>query len=157
MAAETGGRRRPEALSDTAARQPEMAGAPAEAEAPRAPWRGRKRAANPLDKVLRIRCATAELAQLDARAKAAGLSLGAYVRATVLGSAGPRAVKKPTVERELLARLLGEIGKLGGNINQIAHRVNATGDKPGAPELHEMRADIAAMRAAVMRALDRGD
>jgi len=35
--------------------------------------------------------------------------------------------------------------------------VNATGDRPGAPELDEMRTDIAAMRAALMQALDRGE
>ena len=54
----------------------------------------------------------------------AGLSVGAFLRALALGSAGPRAVKRPRVEREQLARLLGEIGKLGSNVNQIARWAN---------------------------------
>ena len=136
-----------------------MAGPPASNEnAPgkrRAPWRGRKRADNPRDKVLRIRCAATELATMEARAVEAGLSIGAYLRATALGNAGPRAVKRPRVEREQLARILGEIGKLGSNVNQIAKYCNATRSPTDMRMLEGMKADIAAMRAEVMRALGR--
>jgi Bacterial mobilisation protein (MobC) len=144
-------------LSETPAQQPETASAPAEPEARRAPWRGRPRAANRRDRVLRTRVSTPELDQLTARATEAGLSVGAFVRAAVFGNAGPRAVRRPPVERAQLARLLGEMGKLGSNVNQIARRLNATGDRPGAPEIDQMRGEIAAMRAMLMQALGRGD
>jgi hypothetical protein len=42
-------------------------------------------------------------------------------------------------------------------VNQIAHWANAARAAPSLRELELMRADIAAMRAAVMKALDRGD
>ena len=144
-------------VTDSSAPNPEAdaAGEPS-VEPRRAPWRGRKRSANPLDKVLRIRCSTPELAELDARARKSGLSIGGFVRAVAFGSAGPRAVKRPTVEKEQLARLLGEIGKLGSNVNQIARHVNATRDLPTVQELDEMRSELVAMRAELMRALGRG-
>jgi len=136
-----------------------MAGPPASnANEPgkrRAPWRGRKRADNPRDKVLRIRCAATELATMEERAAEAGLSIGAYLRATASGSAGPRAVKRPRVEREQLARILGEIGKLGSNVNQIARYCNATRSPADTRMLEGMKADIATMRAEVMSALGR--
>ncbi len=127
-------------------------------DAPRpAPWRGRKRTANPRDKVLRIRCTGAELEQMDARADTAGLSLGAFVRAATLGSPGPRAVKRPRVERAQLALLLAKIGNLGGNVNQVAKFCNATRTPADARTLDGMKADIAAMRDDLMKALGRGD
>lgn len=121
----------------------------------RSPWRGKKRVAEAKEKFIAVRCTEADREKITAKANDAGLSVGAFLRATALGSAGPRAVKKPRVEREQLARLLGEIGKLGSNVNQIARRVNTTGDRPGAQELDEMRTDIAVMRAALMKALGR--
>ena len=73
-----------------------------------------------------------------------------------MGEAGPRAVKRPPVEKAQLARLLGAIGKLGSNVNQIARALNEGRDPPSREELAAMRADIAAMRAEVMAALGRG-
>lgn len=122
-----------------------------------APWRGRKRVENPRDKPLRIRVTASELEDMEARAERAGLSLGAFVRAAVLGSAGPRAVRRPTVDREQLALLLGKIGNLAGNVNQIAKFCNATRTPADARMLDGMKADIAAMRDELMKALGRGD
>jgi len=74
----------------------------------------------------------------------------------LLGAAGPRAVKRPPVEKAQLARVLGAIGKLGSNVNQIARALNEGRDAPSLAELADMRAEIAAMRTAVMTALGRG-
>ena len=65
----------------------------------------------------------ADRERIEKEAREAGLRIGGYLRALALGSAGPRAVKRPAVEREQLARLLGELGKLGSNVNQIAKMV----------------------------------
>ena len=54
-----------------------------------------------------------------------------------------------------LARLLGELGKLGSNVNQIAKAFNSTGAVPTPPELTAMQTDIVAMRAALMRGASR--
>jgi hypothetical protein len=45
-----------------------------------------------------------------------------------LGDAGPRAKRRVPVDREELARLSVAIGRVGNNVNQIAHALNAGGD-----------------------------
>jgi hypothetical protein len=52
---------------------------------------------------------------------------------------------------------LGHLGKLGSNVNQLAHRFNRDGRFPGLAELTAIRQDIASMREALMKALGRGD
>jgi hypothetical protein len=72
-----------------------------------------------------------------------------------LGTAGPRAARRPPVERAALAQLLAWLGRCNGNINQIAKVANTMGDvPPGAPEAI---ADIRAAVAAIMRALGKRD
>jgi hypothetical protein len=104
-----------------------------------------------------VRCTITERAAITERATAAGLAVGAYLRSQALGSAGPRAVRKPPVEKKELARLLGWLGKLGSNVNQLARRFNSTGAFPGLPELLAIRREVGEMRAALIRALGRGD
>ena len=53
------------------------------------------------------------------------------------------------------AELLGAIGKLGSNVNQIAKALNEGRDAPSRDDLAQMRADITLMREAVMAALGR--
>jgi hypothetical protein len=104
-----------------------------------------------------VRCTTGDHILIAQSAAEAGLSTGAYLRTLAVGRAGPRAVKRPHAEREQLARILGEIGKLGSNHNQIAKWANTVKASPSALELAQMREDIALMRAAILKALDRGD
>ncbi len=123
-----------------------------------APWRGRKRAeGDAKEKFIAVRVTERDRERIEAAAREAGLKIGGYLRALALGSAGPRAVKRPRVEREQLARILGEIGKIGSNVNQLAKWSNRDKNAASAAELAEMRALIAAMRDHVMKALDRGD
>jgi len=74
-----------------------------------------------------MRCTPDELAQLEAAAERAGLTVGAFMRGQCLGTPGPRAVRRPPVERAALAQLLAQLGKAGGNLNQIARALNAGG------------------------------
>lgn len=69
----------------------------------------------------------AERAAVEERAATAGLSLGAFGRACMLGDAGPRARKRPPVDRDLLARTNADLNRVGSNLNQIAHALNAGG------------------------------
>ncbi len=121
-----------------------------------APWKGRRKVADPKSKIVPIRFTPEQYEQLSEKANRAGLAIGAAAREILLGEAGPRAVKRPPVEKAQLARLLGAIGKLGSNVNQIARALNEGRDPPSREELAAMRADIAAMRAEVMAALGRG-
>ena len=103
----------------------------------------------------RMRCTPGEHAQLEAAAERAGMTIGAFMRHQCLGTPGPRAVRRPPVERAALAQLLGHIGKASSNLNQIAKTLNSGGDIPaGIP------AAIAALHAAageIMRVLGKRD
>lgn len=102
-----------------------------------------------------IRCTEQERTAIKAAADQAGLSVGAFLRALALGDAGPRAVRRPPIERKELARLLGHLGKVGSNINQLAHGFNRDRILPGFPELLAIREDIRQLRDALMKALGR--
>ena len=71
-----------------------------------------------------IRLTDAERAALDASAERAGLTTGSYSRQLLLGAPAPRQVRRPPIERVLLARLLGQLGSAGNNLNQIARALN---------------------------------
>ncbi len=104
-----------------------------------------------------MRCTVEDHALIAQWAAEAGLSTGGYLRARALGSAGPRAVKRPQAERDLLVRILGALGKLGSNVNQTAKWSNTERAAASLAEIAKMREDIAAMRAAVLKALEHGD
>ncbi len=123
----------------------------------RAPWRGRPRVDQAKGRRIAVRLTDADHSFLEQTAKEAGLSVGAFLRTIALGTAGARAVKRPSIDRKQLAKLLGEIGKLGSNVNQIAKWANTDRAAPSRAEIARMCEDIAAMRGEVMKALDRGD
>jgi hypothetical protein len=104
-----------------------------------------------------IRCTAQDHAVIKEAAAKAGLTIGPYLRALALGSPGPRAVRRPPVERRELARLLGWLGKLGSNVNQLAHAYNRDRRIPGFPEILAIRREVAEMRAALLKALGHGD
>ncbi len=66
----------------------------------KAPWGGRPRVKDPKDKRVNLRCTSAQFEQLDKAASRAGLSLGAFSRAMLLKKPGPRAVRRPPVEKQ---------------------------------------------------------
>ena len=120
-----------------------------------APWRGRRRVDDAKDSFIAVRCTTKERAKIDENAAQAGLSVGAYVRSLALGSPGPRARRRPPIERKELARFLGELGKIGSNVNQLAHAYNGRGRMPGLDDLTAIRMAVGQLRDAVMTALGR--
>jgi hypothetical protein len=65
-----------------------------------------------------------ELRKLEDRAGAAGQSVGAYMRACSVETAGPRARRRAPADRELLARTNAELNRVGNNLNQIARALN---------------------------------
>jgi hypothetical protein len=75
-------------------------------------------------RIVPIRLSDEEHAAIDAAAQRAGLVFSTYARQVLLGAPAPRQVRRPPVERRELARLLGELGKIGGNLNQLAKATN---------------------------------
>jgi Bacterial mobilisation protein (MobC) len=103
---------------------------------------------------LTIRLSPDERAAIDEAADRAGLMTGSYARNTLLGAPAPRQVRRPAVERRELARLLGEFGKIGGNLNQLAKAVN-TGVLVYTGEIDAVFGDLAEARDAILKALGR--
>ena len=93
-----------------------------------------------------------EYANLEGAAGESGLTLASHVREALLGVPRTRTRRRPLVDVAALARLLGELNRIGGNINQILKRVNF-GETPLAVEFHEALGGhqqvIAGIRAAM--------
>lgn len=101
---------------------------------------------------LHVRVTPDEYAALEARASRAGLTMQGYIRAAALGHETVRAARRPAVEAVELARLLGALGKIGSNLNQLARAANQ--NRPGDPHaLHEELAALGALRQAILAAL----
>jgi hypothetical protein len=103
---------------------------------------------------LTIRLSDDERAQIDAAASRAELASGSYARNVLLGAPTPRQVRRPAVERGELARILGELGKIGSNINQIAHAANL-GDAVPRRRIELALEDLTIMKDALLKALGR--
>ena len=90
---------------------------------------------------LTIRLAPEERAAIEAAAEHAGLTPGSYARRVLLGAPAPREVRRRPAERQELARLLGELGKIGGNLNQLAYQANI-GNFPVESEIRAVLAEL---------------
>ncbi len=101
-----------------------------------------------------IRLSPGERAALEAAADRAGLTPGSYARQIIMGAPVPRQVRRPPVERKELARLLGSLGHIGSNVNQIARVLNSGGEVDD-PMLADTLRDLMTMRDAVLSALGR--
>ena len=93
-----------------------------------------------------VRCDDAEHAAFTAAAARAGMSVGAFLRHQAIGTPGPRAVRRPQVDRAELARVLAALGRYGSNVNQIARAANSGEIE----ELSGYLAEITAMQAATL-------
>ncbi len=128
--------------------------------APPAPSRETKRARSGSEKRqrtkdVRIRLTPAEYEALTEAATRAALSLGSYARRVLLDAAPPRQSRRPPVERAELARLLGHIGRIGSNLNQIARHANSEGRFVEEEGLHRLCDELRAIRDAALAALGR--
>jgi hypothetical protein len=103
---------------------------------------------------LTVRLSPDERAAIDQAADRSGLTPGSYARQVMLGAPAPRQVRRPPVERRELARLLGELGHVGGNLNQIARTMNF-GNGVDAWELKQTLAGLGLVRDAILKALGR--
>lgn len=102
--------------------------------------------------VRNIRFDDGELAELEARAGDAGLSVGAYLRKCALGEAGPRARRRlPVIDVELLARNNAALNRIGNNLNQIARALHR--DDPERQRVEELRGALLTTLAANRQAL----
>lgn len=105
-------------------------------------------------KDIRVRLTPDEYARVKLAADNTGLALGAFARAAMLDSPGPRATRKPPVARKELTRILGQLGKIGSNVNQIARAINSGDDPNGlTDDIKAAVVAIAEIHAAAAHAL----
>lgn len=101
-----------------------------------------------------VRLTESEHAELLKRADEVGLSVASFVRIQILDVPPPRAARRPPIDRTLAAQVLGQLGHIGSNINQLARSSNAGVEAPRA-ELAGAMAAVLEMRAACLEAMGR--
>ena len=84
----------------------------------------------------------AEFAELDEAASRAGLTRASYQRVQSLTTPKTRSTRRPPIERAELAQVLGQLGKIGSNLNQLAKAANMD-----AFQKHETHAAVMQLRA----------
>src|ERR1700677_4070972 len=94
-------------------------------------------------------CDDEEFVAIDDRARAVGLSRPSFLRACGLGTPGPRARRSPPVNAEELGRATAALNKVGSNLNQIAHVLNAGGTTVTTHECFAALAEVRAAAAAI--------
>tara|TARA_R110000796_G_scaffold159169_3_gene275846 strand:- start:104528 stop:104881 length:354 start_codon:yes stop_codon:yes gene_type:complete len=92
----------------------------------------------------------------DDRCQSSGLSKADYFRRKCLEEKPLRKRKAPTVEMEILLKALGKLGKVGGNLNQIAKAQNM-GYLPINGELETTLKEVRELRTEIRKALGYGD
>jgi len=104
-----------------------------------------------------VRLLPDERAALEDKSREVGLSLAAFLRACGLGTPGPRARRSPTVNAEALGHATAALNKVGSNLNQIAHVLNAGRSTVTAEECFAALAEVRAALARILEILGRRD
>ena len=82
-----------------------------------------------------------ELDTLEKAAGAAQVTLGSYIRETMLTTPQTRSRRRPSADVAMLAKLIAELNRVGGNINQIARAANF-GEQPESAWLRDVLATL---------------
>ena len=101
--------------------------------------------------VITTRFSEQEAQTLRAMADKSGLTVGALIRHAVLNVDPPRASRRPSVELQAAARVLAALGKIGSNVNQLAHYAHLGRFQSNSIDM-ALR-DLAELRIACLKAL----
>lgn len=98
-----------------------------------------------------LRLRADERAALNAAADAAGLGPSSYARRAVMQSLGRdvQVRRRPDGLAQALGQALGDLGRVGNVVNQMARHAHVGGHVP-ADALASVRAELARLTAAVM-------
>jgi uncharacterized protein (DUF1778 family) len=102
--------------------------------------------------IIGFRATAEERAEIQAAAQRAGLTMGSYVRSRAVSKQITRAVRRPPVETQQLARLLAILGAAGGAIQALAKQQDCE-TSPSAGELDAALKDFRAAAAAILQGL----
>ena len=76
-------------------------------------------------RVVPFRVSPEEYAELEQLSDRAGLTLGSYIRSRCLEKPTTRARRKPAIEHVTVSKLIGELGRVKNNLNQLAKKANS--------------------------------
>lgn len=109
-------------------------------------------------KAVLVRLTDEEYELLSVLAANVNLKRAPYLRLKGLGDAGPRSKRESRPDEKELARILGQLGKIGSNVNQLAKQANTGGiGTVNMVVLSETLQSVSDMRAVVMEALGYDD
>jgi len=66
-----------------------------------------------------------ERSQILADAKLAGMTMGSYIRSKLLQTPQTSTTYRRTLTRRLMMSIVGKMGRVGNNMNQIAWKLNS--------------------------------
>jgi hypothetical protein len=104
---------------------------------------------------LSLRLNAEERRALEAAAEAQGMSLGGYIRSRVLATATTHARRRASGEILALARLQGELNRIGGILYKLQRHVNSGSLTDPLREVHDAFLGYQEAIAAVMAATTR--
>ena len=105
------------------------------------------------NKLVALRLTDEEHEAIHQRCDDYGVSIGQLVRVQCLEQPMPkRRVRRVAPDAQAVARLLGEVGKVGSNVNQIARHLNQ-GDAVELDELRHALDTVSALRDGCLKAL----
>ena len=105
-------------------------------------------------KAILVRLTEDERIEVEEASRKAGLTVGSYARQQMLKATPPRSVRRPPIERELAAQLLGQVGRVGGNLHQLVRHLNF-GRELEEQRLAEVLAALEELKGEIMQALGR--
>lgn len=119
-----------------------------------APKRSRSGSRTRQTRPLSVHLTETERAALAEAADRAAMTLSGYVRSVLLKAPPPRQVRRPPLERQQLAQLVGQLGRVGNNLNQLAKLANTYEGRPLPPKAVEMAlGDVRRAVAAIAEAM----
>jgi uncharacterized protein (DUF1778 family) len=80
-------------------------------------------------RIINLRATADEYATVKEAATEAGLTLGSYIRETLLRAPKTGTRRRARADVAVLSKLIAELNRVGGNINQIARAINR-GEQP---------------------------
>lgn len=92
-----------------------------------------------------------EFAELEEAASRAGLTRASYQRVQSLKEPKTRSTRRAPIERELLAKVYGQLGKIGSNLNQIARAAHL--DRAERADIAMAVAEVRAIVPVILEAL----
>jgi len=76
-------------------------------------------------KIMTFRLTDEQYNEVKDNADLLNLTISDYIRKNLLNIPVPKSAKKPSLDRQILGKLLSQIGRVGNNINQLAKKNNS--------------------------------